>query len=182
MRWEGLELTSSGTLNGTGLTGRGIAIPATWKVVCRDTGKEKRSLRCLGARSTGRKWLSQSLELGCECWKARTYLQGYGDSLLGEHGCSQGQVLDLAARRDGELSCKPSRGMLRKRRGAVPQVGAGKHLGFPSKETGKESRAEGAGPRGDDGGGAAVAGFLLQGGSPSHLVTGSKMSPEALSL
>lgn len=35
-------------LKGMGLTGSGIAIPATWKVVCRDTGKENRSLGCLG--------------------------------------------------------------------------------------------------------------------------------------
>lgn len=143
MRWEGLELTSSGMLNGTGLTGGGIAIPATWKVVCRDTGKEKKSLRYLGERSTGRKQLSQSLELGCECWKGRTYLQGYGDSLLGEHGCSQGQVLDLAAWRDGELSCKPSRGMLRKRRGAVTAGWGWGESGFPQVK--RQGKREGSG-------------------------------------
>lgn len=145
MRWEGLELAGSGMLNGTGLTGRGIAIPATWKVVCRDMDKERRSLRCLGACSTGRKQLSQSLELG---WKARTYLQGYGDSLLGEHGCSQGQVLDLAAWRDGELSCKPSRGMLRKRRGAVTAGWIWEASGFPKKRDREREAGGGSGSLG----------------------------------
>lgn len=138
MTWEGLELAGSGMLNGVGLTGRGIPIPTTWKVVCRSTGQEKKRLRCLSTRSAGRKRQFQSLELGCECWKVRTYLQGYGDALLREHGCSQGQVLDLAARRDGELSCKASTGALRKSRGAEVAGRAGKHLGFPCKETGKE--------------------------------------------
>lgn len=49
MRWEGLDLAGSGMLKGTGLTGRGITVPATWKVVCRDTGKEKMNFKCLRA-------------------------------------------------------------------------------------------------------------------------------------
>lgn len=49
MRWEGLELAGSGMLKGTGLTGRGITVPATWKVVCRDTGKENMNFKSLRA-------------------------------------------------------------------------------------------------------------------------------------
>lgn len=41
---------------------------------------------------------------------------------------------------------------------------------------------EGEGPWGDGGGGAAAAGFLLQGGSLSHLMSCPKVSPDALSL
>lgn len=54
MRWEGLERAGSGMLKGTGLTGRGIAVPATWKVVCKDTGREKINLKCLRAVALGR--------------------------------------------------------------------------------------------------------------------------------
>ena len=55
--------------------------------------------------------------------------------------------------------------------------------GWGWEVSGTESRAEGAvGPQGDDGGGAAAAEFLLLGGTLSHLMTCSKMSPEALCL
>lgn len=47
MRWEGLDLAGSGMLKGTGLIGRGITVPDTWKVVFRDTGKEKINFKCL---------------------------------------------------------------------------------------------------------------------------------------
>lgn len=66
MRWEGLELAGSGMLKGTGLTGRGITVPATWKVVCRDTGKKENEFQVSQSCSTGWKQLFQGLELGCE--------------------------------------------------------------------------------------------------------------------
>lgn len=53
MRWEGLERAGSGMLKGTGLIGRGITVPATWKVVCRDTGREKMNFKCLRAVELG---------------------------------------------------------------------------------------------------------------------------------
>lgn len=53
MRWEGLDLAGSGMLKGTGLAGRGITVPATWKVVCRNTGKEKMNFKYLRAVALG---------------------------------------------------------------------------------------------------------------------------------
>lgn len=66
MRWEGLELAGSGMLKGTGLTGRGITVPATWNVVCRATGKKENEFQVSQGCSTGWKKLFQELELGCE--------------------------------------------------------------------------------------------------------------------
>lgn len=73
------------------------------------------------------------------CCRALPYLQGQGNALLGEHGGSQRQVLELAAGGDGKQRCRVSRGTLRgeQRWKAVPAT----LLRFPEESNSeRESR------------------------------------------